>query len=250
MLLCLRKCIYPEMSSRWTRGEFLVVRQDPEFLNTLSTISSHFLCLPPNKQLFRQSLYHSLLHRYFTCNPYKVKSVFFFLDQQRWISSFMWARNWIVEQEFSLDEFDRILEPFFSCSMQSLTITLKTFRCSPVAVNSFFFFFIFPKCFYGLRLCSPTFFECQLPIAISWHLLWVSLLEGKPYALGRMATWSLLSGRAAYGLSWRLDFYVPVSLCKLLLFQSFFCLYSVDNSTFINHWQDSHPDAKHLREKD
>lgn len=113
-----------------------------------------------------------------------------------------------------------------------------------------FFFFIFPKCFYGLRLCSPTFFECQLPIAISWHLLWVCLLEGKPYALGRMTTWSLLSGRAAYGLSWRLDFYVPVSLCKLLLFQSFFCLYSVDNSTFINHWQDSHPDAKHLREKD
>lgn len=205
-------------------SQFLSCCSRFQILMTILSLLATIKNLPPNKQLFRQSLYHSLLHRFSPWNPYKVKTVFFYLDHQRWINSFMWARNWIVEQEFSLDEFDRILESFFSCSMQSLTNTLKTFGCSPVAVNSFFFF-IFPKCSYGLRLCSPTFFECQLPIAVLWHLLWVSLLEGKPYALGRMATWSLLSGRAAYGLSWRLDFYVPVSLCKLLLFLSFFCLF-------------------------
>lgn len=121
-------------------SQFLSCCSRFQILMTILSLLATIKNLPPNKQLFRQSLYHSLLHRFSPWNPYKVKTIFFYLDHQRWINSFMWARNWIVEQEFSLDEFDRILESFFSCSMQSLTNTLKTFGCSPVAVNSFFFF--------------------------------------------------------------------------------------------------------------
>lgn len=122
-------------------SQFLSCCSRFQILMTILSLLATIKNLPPNKQLFRQSLYHSLLHRFSPWNPYKVKTVFFYLDHQRWINSFMWVRNWIVEQEFSLDEFDRILESFFSCSMQSLTNTLKTFGCSPVAVNSFFFSF-------------------------------------------------------------------------------------------------------------
>lgn len=133
--------------------------------------------------------------------------------------------------------------------MQSFEGTLRTFwKQFQVAVNSLF---TLPKCFHGLRLHSPTFL-C-VSAANRCCIMWFPLShpeEKKAICFRESDHVELAELKSSFWWELEARFYLAAHLCKLFLLLSFFCIHSMDNSTLINLWQNSHPDSMLLREKD
>lgn len=127
----------------------------------------------------------------------------------------------MLEKEFSLNEFDRMIEYILNCIMQFLKVTLRKFwKKFQLAVS---FVVSLPKCPHGLRVPS-TFSECQLSM-VAYVVTFESPWERKAICFRNSGNGDIVELQNSLLMRWEGDYILkPVHHYKLPILL-FFLMY-------------------------